>query len=94
MLSRASKRNFAGRDRARSKAHKQLIDFGQGKAVGHWGGPLVWQLEDVENLVLSWKSIDMPKEYEAELLEEFSTLYGKLPFANIQRSHGVGTLVL
>jgi hypothetical protein len=33
----------------------QFADFGAGKPVGHWGGRLIWQLTNVDRLLVAWK---------------------------------------
>lgn len=55
---------------------EQYMKFGSGKAVGHWGGRLIWQLKDSDNLVVCWKitekdqksneSEEQPDEIEKE----------------------------
>lgn len=63
----------------------QLLKFGAGMKIGHWGGRLLWQLADHESLVLAWKEIQgtEPKEVESEMISEFKNYYGKRPFANL-----------
>jgi hypothetical protein len=34
---------------------KCYLDFGKRKAVGHWGGRLIWQLSDAADIILAWK---------------------------------------
>lgn len=67
---------------------KQLILFGQGKPVGHWGGRLVWQLAQARDLLICWKeeSKEGERKYiKNELIETFKSVYGgKRPFANLQ----------
>lgn len=62
----------------------EYADFGAGKPVGHWGGRLVWQLPDVDQLLVAWKETPgrRPVEVESELIEAFRRLHGKPPFAN------------
>lgn len=64
----------------------QMIRFGQGARVGHWGGRLIWQLEDSDRLVVCWKTITGrdPRDVERALIESFKTMHGgKRPFANL-----------
>lgn len=44
------------------------MSFGQGKPVGHWGGRLIWQLEDVKDLIVCWKVLEKeePRDVEKE----------------------------
>jgi len=64
---------------------KQLLDFGKGKPVGHYGGRYLWQIAHHPELLVAWKaSPDQdPREAEKELMQEFMGYYGKLPFANL-----------
>lgn len=68
---------------------KELLDFGQGKSVGHYGGRLIWQLKDAENLFICWKEFseknDDPKKIKQALINQFKKTHdGKLPFANLR----------
>lgn len=62
----------------------QFADFGAGKAIGHWGGRLIWQLPNIDGLLVAWKETPgrVPVEVEAELIGQFRKAYGKPPFAN------------
>jgi len=62
----------------------QYMRFGQGKAVGHWGGRYIWQLCHSGSLVVCWKSTPSadPRVVEKGLLQEFKATYGRRPFAN------------
>lgn len=64
---------------------RQYFNFGQGKAVGHWGGRYVWQLKDCYNIVVCWKELPHgnPRQEEATLISEFVKQYDKRPFANL-----------
>ncbi|MBI5877885.1 MAG: hypothetical protein HZB53_09555 [Chloroflexi bacterium] len=69
------------------KRVRSYMKFGEGEAASHWGGRLIWQLEDSNPLLVSWKptgSADA-RQVERRLLEEFKLIYGKLPFANRQQ---------
>jgi hypothetical protein len=63
---------------------REFTDFGAGKAVGHWGGRLVWQLAESKNLLVAWKKTpgDELLQDEAALIADFREVYGKPPFAN------------
>lgn len=65
---------------------KQYLNFGQGKAVGHWGGRFIWQISNVEDLVVCWKALpnEEPAQIESLLIQEFTTHYGRRPFANLR----------
>lgn len=64
----------------------QYLDFGQGKAAAHWGGRLIWQLENAAELLLCWKPLttEEPRMVERELILQFVAEYGKRPFANLK----------
>jgi hypothetical protein len=63
---------------------KQYLKFGQGKAVSHPGGRYIWQIKNSEDLVICWKPLEKedPEAIESELLSQFLTKYGTVPFAN------------
>lgn len=63
---------------------RQFADFGTGKPVGHWGGRLIWQLAEPDQLRIAWKETPdrVPVEVEAEMIAMFRHEYGKPPFAN------------
>ena len=65
----------------------ELLRFGAGQNIGHYGGRLVWQIEDRDNLFLCWKSYKndprKPREIEKKMILRFEAIYDKLPFANI-----------
>lgn len=64
----------------------QLLRFGQGASVGHWGGRYLWQLADSANLAIAWKPTPNcdPRIVEAGMIQDFISLYGKRPFANLK----------
>lgn len=66
---------------------EQLLRFGQGEPVGHWGGRYLWQLADAESLLVCWKVLDIeePSEVETSMIEAFKRQYkGRRPFANLR----------
>lgn len=64
---------------------RQYFGFGQGRNVGHYGGRLIWQLKYSRDLVVCWKTLtNDPREYEAELIRQFVSVYGCRPFANLK----------
>jgi len=67
------------------KRLKQYLDFGKGKPVGHYGGRLIWQIQNHPDLLIAWKVLknDDPKIIERELINDFINNYGKMPFANL-----------
>lgn len=63
----------------------QYSRFGAGRAVGHWGGRLIWQIPDADRLVVAWRQVaaaQSPAALESDLLHAFCAQYGSLPFAN------------
>lgn len=65
----------------------QYLKFGQGKNVGHWGGRLIWQLQDSRDLLICWKILpnNEPREVECELISDFKQQHnGRRPFANLK----------
>lgn len=77
---------YIGKATTLHKRIKQLLNFGAGKSVGHWGGRYLWQLADSASLLIAWKTTPMeePREIEKKMLEGFKSQYGRLPFANLQ----------
>ena len=78
----------AGGSNSRATLHsrlKQYMRFGEGKPVGHWGGRLIWQLENHRELTVCYKTLanSEPREEEKKLILEFESIHGKIPFANL-----------
>jgi hypothetical protein len=63
----------------------QFIQFGMGKNIGHWGGRLVWQLADHQQLMVRWKPTEKedPGDAKAQLIRQFKTVHAGTPFANL-----------
>lgn len=80
-----SKVVYIGKATSLKKRVGQLLRFGAGSAVGHWGGRYLWQLADSDNLLIAWKTTSTtdPRAEEIKMLEEFVSRHGKLPFANL-----------
>ena len=83
---------YVGQSGSRSKGTlarrvEQMIRFGQGARVAHWGGRLIWQLENSDRLVVCWKIIGErdPRDIKRALIKAFRTMHGgKRPFANLR----------
>lgn len=68
---------------------KELLDFGSGKKVAHRGGRYIWQIENSDEFIISWKTTELDKhaeDLESKMLNRFIKGYGCLPFANLRRS--------
>jgi hypothetical protein len=65
---------------------KQYVDFGKGKAIGHWGGRYIWQLSNAKDLIICWKVVTgiNPAEVESALISKFKQQFGVRPFANLK----------
>ena len=64
---------------------EQLIHFGSGENVGHYGGRLMWQIADAEDLKVCWKPVANEKQGKKLVLVEFKRAHqGRRPFANLQ----------
>jgi hypothetical protein len=74
---------YIGRSRSLNTRLLDLLRFGSGEPVGHWGGRLIWQLDESIPLTTAWLEAPQPEAREAELLEDFRSLHGRLPFANL-----------
>lgn len=76
---------YIGKATSLRKRLGQLLRFGVGANVGHWGGRYLWQLADADDLVIAWKETPMidPRMVEASMLQGYVTHYGRLPFANL-----------
>ena len=63
---------------------RQYFSFGQGKNIGHYGGRLIWQIKYSKDLVVCWKSLTTdPREFEADLIQQFVKTFGCRPFASL-----------
>lgn len=62
---------------------KAYARFGAGEPVAHWGGRLVWQIADADELLVAWRP-GSDRELEKLLLARFAELHsGRRPFANL-----------
>ena len=76
-----------GRKGTLKKRIGEMISFGQGTRVGHWGGRLDWQLRDANLLLVCWKGIRDadPGNVEKDLIDAFKSIYlGRRPLANLR----------
>ena len=66
---------------------RELLDFASGKPVGHWGGRVLWQVKNAEQLFLvAWRTLpdEDPRIVKKKLIEDFRQKFGKRPFANLR----------
>jgi hypothetical protein len=66
---------------------RKYMSFGSGRPVAHKGGRYLWQLENSRDLIISWRVLPEDLEpgfVETELLKEFYSEHGRLPFANLR----------
>ena len=76
---------YIGKAKNLRKRISELIRFGNGAKVGHWGGRFLWQLADAQDLLIAWCPCSFPRETERCLLTAFEEAHGALPFANLQK---------
>lgn len=64
---------------------RQYLRFGQGNNVGHYGGRLIWQIKNHNDLVFCWKKTPNhdPRVVEKMLISNFAENFGVRPFANL-----------
>ena len=70
---------------------REFARFGNGAAVGHWGGRLVWNLPRPDDLRVGWRLAESESKAlaeEARLIAEFRDFFGKPPFANRPERNG------
>lgn len=67
----------------------QYLQFGRGKAVGHYGGRLIWQLSDAAGLLFCWRELSQKDDHDAvetSLIEDFKRQHMmRRPFANLAK---------
>jgi excinuclease UvrABC nuclease subunit len=67
------------------KRLRKYMRFGEGKPVAHHGGRLIWQLGDNQEVLVCWKPVANPSQYENDLIGQFKQQHGgKRPFANLR----------
>jgi hypothetical protein len=65
-----------------------LVAFGYGQAIGHWGGRLLWHLPGREKLLVRWRTSSSKQADKAETnaVRNFKTVYdGRRPYANLRK---------
>lgn len=70
--------------RTRLKAYAR---FGAGEPVAHWGGRLIWQLTDADDLLVAWHVVATStpsRDLEKRLLAQFAKDHAsRRPLANL-----------
>lgn len=81
------KANASSNGRGLQKRIGELLLFGSGRAIAHWGGRHLWQLASIDEMLLCWKETPglEPRAVEKALIADFAHANGKPPFANISR---------
>jgi len=77
----------AGRQGLRRRLH-DLIAFGYGEVVGHWGGRLLWHLPEKEKLLVRWQicSSQQADTAETQAIGKFKSIHGgRRPYANLRK---------
>jgi hypothetical protein len=67
---------------------RQLIDFGNGRPVGHRGGSLLWHLQDSEELLVRWRTCtaDEADRAKTTAIDDFRRSHrGMRPIANMNK---------
>jgi len=75
---------YVGRTGNLQRRIKQLVKFGEGSPVGHWGGRYLWQLSGSDALLIAWRPDPEFVRAEAAMLATFVVQHGRLPFANLR----------
>ena len=72
---------------ALSRRLNEYLKFGRRVGVTHSAGRLIWQLADYRKLLVAWRVTgpEDPEDVEAAMLDDFASVYGALPFANLKR---------
>ena len=76
---------YIGKAKRLSERIDCYLKHGQGNdKAAHWGGRMIWQLKDSQNLLFCWKKSDKIDSFEdeRELINSFCKEFGRRPFAN------------
>jgi hypothetical protein len=76
---------YIGRASDLRKRIDLLARYGRGEPVAHQGGRYLWQLAEHGELRVCWRPEADPIRAETELLDDFESVVGQLPFANLIR---------
>lgn len=79
---------YIGKGNQLQRRIQQYLDFGAGMPIGHWGGRLIWQIENSDDFIIAWKLVEVgetARNLELKLLDEFEKIYRRLPFANLRK---------
>lgn len=66
---------------------REYVQFGLGKRIGHYGGRLIWHLQNHQQLLVRWRLTGKrnPDQVESELIEQFKSVHASRPFANLAK---------
>ncbi|HTA34506.1 MAG TPA: hypothetical protein VK721_13895 [Solirubrobacteraceae bacterium] len=78
---------YIGKAKSLRQRVGELIEFAAGEPARHWGGRLVWQVEECKDLLLGWRADPDYGALETHLIDEFREHFGRLPFANLRRGN-------
>ena len=76
---------YIGKAKSLRQRVGELLCFADGEPARHWGGRLLWQAEQCEDLLLGWRRESDYAGVETDLIDEFFEEFGRLPFANLRR---------
>jgi hypothetical protein len=81
---------YVGKAAGRTGLRRRLDDlvaFGYGEAVGHWGGRLLWHLPEREKLLVRWRTCSKEQADKAETnaIASFKALFRMRPYANLRK---------
>ena len=91
-----AKADIRTRGGALNKRIKELMRFGYGEADNHCGGKAIWQIQNNEQLLVCWETLDKinkkrdkifdtAKSAENALIKYFYNKYNEYPLANMDR---------
>lgn len=82
---------YVGKASGRKGLNRRLYDlvsFGYGQPIGHWGGRLLWHLPEKEKLLVRWRICRAEDADAAETIAigDFKSMYGgRRPYANLMK---------
>lgn len=76
---------YIGKAESLKSRLSSYLRFGEGKFAAHWGGRLIWQLEDSRDLLVCWKvTKEVPRDVEERMIKAYKAAHSEQrPFANL-----------